>query len=198
MAHTYSHLYHLPTTGLRFFTVYGPWGRPDMALFSFTKAILEGKPIDVFNYGKMRRDFTYIDDAVDGIVRALDHIPEPNQNWAEYAPDPSSSSAPYRIYNIGNRQPVELLHFIEILEAALGTTAKKNFLPLQAGDVLETYADVEELCHDVGFNPRTPVEVGIPQFVKWYQTYYNASPSSYPQQQDANQSLHHSVEVVKV
>jgi UDP-glucuronate 4-epimerase len=197
MAHTYSHLYNLPTTGLRFFTVYGPWGRPDMALFSFTKSILEGKPIDIFNYGEMRRDFTYIDDAVDGVVKALDHVPEPNHNWSGYTPDPSTSHAPYRIYNVGNRQPVQLLHFIEILETALGMSAKKNFMPLQAGDVLETYADVENFCQDVGFTPHTPVEVGIPRFVEWYQTYYNAASLYHPPQQNVNQSLYKSVEVAK-
>ncbi|OLE96473.1 MAG: capsular biosynthesis protein CpsI, partial [Cyanobacteria bacterium 13_1_20CM_4_61_6] len=144
MAHTYSHLYDLPTTGLRFFTVYGPWGRPDMALFLFTQAILAGEPIDVFNYGKMRRDFTYIDDIVEGVVRVLDTLPRPNPAWSGLAPDPGTSKAPYRIYNIGNNQPVELLHFIEVLETCLGRKAEKRLLPLQAGDVPETYADVDD------------------------------------------------------
>jgi UDP-glucuronate 4-epimerase len=172
MAHTYSHLYQLPTTGLRFFTVYGPWGRPDMALFSFTQAILQGRSIDVFNYGKMRRDFTYIDDIVDGVIRVLDRIPQPDPNWSGYEPDLATSNAPYRIYNIGNHQPVELLHFIEVLENCLGMSAKKNLLPLQPGDVLETYADIEDLRRDVGFQPRTSIETGIACFVEWYRTYY--------------------------
>jgi UDP-glucuronate 4-epimerase len=173
MAHTYSYLYALPTTGLRFFTVYGPWGRPDMALFLFTKAILEGQPIDVFNYGKMQRDFTYIDDIVEGVVRVLDKIPEPNPLWSGSTPDPSTSKAPYKIYNIGNNQPVELMHFIEVLENYLGTKAEKNMLPLQAGDVPITYADVDDLARDVGFRPNTPIEVGIKHFVSWYRSYYN-------------------------
>jgi UDP-glucuronate 4-epimerase len=172
MAHTYSHLYSLPTTGLRFFTVYGPWGRPDMALFLFTKAILEGRPIDVFNQGKMKRDFTYIDDIVEGVVRVLDKIPEPNSQWSGSNPDPSSSKAPYKIYNIGNNQPVELLHFIEVLEKYLDTKAEKNMLPLQPGDVPITYADVDDLARDVGFRPSTPIEVGIKHFVTWYRSYY--------------------------
>lgn len=177
--------------------MYGPWGRPDMALFSFTKAILEGKPIDVFNHGKMRRDFTYINDAVDGMLKTLDQIPQPNPEWSGYAPDPSTSSAPYRIYNVGNRQPVELLRFIEIPEAALGVTDKKNFLPLQAGNVLETYADIEALHHDVGFTPRTSIEVGIPQFVQWYQSYYYSTSTSIssPQQRQAATRFRHSVEI---
>jgi UDP-glucuronate 4-epimerase len=169
MAHTYSHLYNIPTTGLRFFTVYGPWGRPDMALFSFTKAILENKPIDVFNYGKMRRDFTYIDDIVEGVVQVLYHIPQANLENAAIAP--SCSHAPYRLYNIGNNQPVELLHFIEVLESSLGIAAKKNFLPLQPGDVLETYADITDLQQAIGFAPKVSIEVGIPRFVDWYRSY---------------------------
>ena len=172
MAHTYSHLYGLPTTGLRFFTVYGPWGRPDMALFLFTRAILAGEPIDVFNYGKMRRDFTYIDDIVEGVVRVLDTLPQPNPAWSGLAPDPGTSKAPYRIYNIGNNQPVELLHFIEVLETCLGRKAEKRLLPLQAGDVPETYADVDDLIRDVGFRPATPLSVGIARFVEWYRAFY--------------------------
>lgn len=172
MAHTYSHLYGLPTTGLRFFTVYGPWGRPDMALFLFTQAILAGEPIDVFNYGKMRRDFTYIDDIVEGVVRVLDTLPQPNPAWSGLAPDPGTGKAPYRIYNIGNNQPVELLHFIEVLETCLGRKAEKRLLPLQAGDVPETYADVDDLIRDVGFRPATPLSVGIARFVEWYRAFY--------------------------
>lgn len=172
MAHTYSHLYGIPITGLRFFTVYGPWGRPDMAIFLFTKAILEGKPIDVFNYGKMRRDFTYVDDIVEGVVRVLDKIPEPNPDWSGYNPDPGTSSAPYKIYNIGNNNPVELGYFIEVLEESIGKKAQKNMLPLQPGDVLETYAALEDLEQAVGFKPSTPIEVGIPRFVEWYRSYY--------------------------
>ncbi|NJL20702.1 MAG: NAD-dependent epimerase [Leptolyngbyaceae cyanobacterium SM1_3_5] len=171
MAHTYSHLYDIPTTGLRFFTVYGPWGRPDMALFSFAKAILEGRSIDVFNYGKMRRDFTYIDDIVDGVLRVLDCIPQTHSEVT--AIDPNYSSAPYQLYNIGNNQPVELLHFIEVLEASLGIAARKNFLPLQPGDVLETYADITDLQQAVGFVPKVSIEAGIPEFVRWYRSYYN-------------------------
>ena len=173
MAHTYSHLYKLPTTGLRFFTVYGPWGRPDMALFLFTKAILAGQPIDVFNAGKMQRDFTYIDDIVEGVIRVLDKIPEPNITWSGDAPDPASSNAPYKIYNIGNNQPIELMRFIEVLEDCLGRKAEKNILPLQAGDVPVTYADVDDLVKDVGFKPSTPIEVGIERFIAWYRSYYN-------------------------
>ena len=172
MAHTYSHLYDLPTTGLRFFTVYGPWGRPDMALFLFTKAILAGRPIDVFNYGKMKRDFTYIDDIVEGVVRVLDKIPEPNSAWSRNTPDPGTSYARYKIYNIGNNQPNELLHFIEVLESYLGMKAERNMLPLQPGDVPETYADVDDLVKDVGFKPNTSIEIGIERFVKWYRSYY--------------------------
>lgn len=172
MAHSYSHLYGLPTTGLRFFTVYGPWGRPDMALFLFTKAILEGQSIDVFNYGKMRRDFTYIDDIVEGVIRVSDNIPSPNPDWSGYAPEAGTSSAPYKLYNIGNNQPVELGRFIEVLEDCLGRKATKNMLPLQPGDVPETYADIADLTRDIGFKPNTPIEVGIPRFVDWYRSYY--------------------------
>lgn len=173
MAHTYSHLYNLPITGLRFFTVYGTWGRPDMAPFLFTKAILQGQPINVFNYGKMRRDFTYIDDIVEGVIRVLDKVPQANPNWSSDAPDPSSSNAPYKLYNIGNNQPVELMHFIEVLEDCLGKKAEKNMLPLQPGDVLATYADVDDLVEDVGFKPNTSIEIGIERFVAWYRSYYN-------------------------
>lgn len=172
MAHTYSHLYQLPTTGLRFFTVYGPWGRPDMALFLFTKAILEGKPIDVFNYGKCRRDFTYIDDIVEGVIRTLDNVATPNPDWNGDTPDTGTSYAPYRIYNIGNNQPVELLHFIEVIEQCLGKEAQKNMLPLQPGDVPATYANVDDLMNDVGFKPATSIEDGIGRFVEWYREYY--------------------------
>ncbi len=172
MAHSYAHLYRLPCTGLRFFTVYGPWGRPDMALFIFTKAILEGRPIEVFNHGKMRRDFTYIDDIVEGVVRTLDHIAQPNPRWSSDKPDPGTSSAPARLYNIGNHQPVELLRFIEVLEQALGKKAEKKLMPLQPGDVPATYADIEDLSRDVGFKPSTPIEVGIPRFVQWYRDFY--------------------------
>jgi UDP-glucuronate 4-epimerase len=172
MAHTYSHLYGLPTTGLRFFTVYGPWGRPDMALFLFTKAILEDRPINVFNHGKMRRDFTYIDDIVEGIMRVMENTATGNPDWSGNNPDPGTSKAPYKIYNIGNNQPVELLHFIETIEKNLGKTATKNFLPLQDGDVPETYANVDDLINDVGFKPNTSIEVGIKNFVEWYRSYY--------------------------
>lgn len=172
MAHTYSHLYSLPTTGLRFFTVYGPWGRPDMAMWLFTKAILDGKPIDVFNNGQMRRDFTYIDDIVQGVVHVADHIPTGNCAWSGDKPDPATSRGPYRVYNIGNNSPVELMHMIRTLEKALGMEAMKNFLPLQAGDVPATYADVDDLMRDVGFRPSTPIEVGIQRFVDWYRDYH--------------------------
>ena len=172
MAHTYSHLYRLPTTGLRFFTVYGPWGRPDMALFLFTRHILAGEPIDVFNYGKHRRDFTYIDDIVEGVIRTLDRIPEPNPNWTGDQPDSASSTAPYALYNIGNNEPVELLHYIEVLENCLGTKAEKNLLPLQLGDVPDTYADVQDLVRDVGYKPNMSVEQGVANFVAWYRDYY--------------------------
>jgi UDP-glucuronate 4-epimerase len=172
MAHTYSHLYRLPTTGLRFFTVYGPWGRPDMALFKFTRNILAGEPIDVFNYGKHRRDFTYIDDIVEGVIRTLDRIPRPNPDWSGDHPDSASSTAPYALYNIGNNQPVELLHYIEVLENCLGMKAEKNLLPLQPGDVPDTYADVQDLVRDVGYKPDMSVEQGVANFVAWYRDYY--------------------------
>ena len=172
MAHTYSHLYQLPTTGLRFFTVYGPWGRPDMALFLFTKTILSGQPIEVFNEGKMRRDFTYIDDIVEGVVRVTDTIAQPNSAWSGMKPDPGTSQAPYRLYNIGNNQPVELLDFIAALENSIGKKADKRLLPMQPGDVPETYADVDDLMRDVGFRPATPIGVGIARFVEWYRSYY--------------------------
>ena len=172
MAHTYSHLYGLPTTGLRFFTVYGPWGRPDMALFLFTKAILEGKPIDVFNHGKMRRDFTYVDDIVEGVIRVLDKTASSNLKWNGMSPDPATSKAPWRVYNIGNSSPVELMDYIKAIEKALGMTAKKNFMPLQAGDVPATSADVQALIDDVGFKPDTNVEDGVKRFVNWYREYY--------------------------
>lgn len=172
MAHTYSHLYSLPTTGLRFFTVYGPWGRPDMALFLFTKAILEGRPIDVFNHGKMQRDFTYIDDIVEGVIRVSDNVPQANPGWSADDADPGTSSAPYKIYNIGNNQPVELMYMIETLEKCLGKTAEKNLMPIQPGDVPATYADVDDLIRDVGFSPNTSIETGIQNFVDWYRGYY--------------------------
>ena len=172
MAHTYSHLFRLPVTGLRFFTVYGPWGRPDMALFKFTRAILADEPIDVFNYGKHRRDFTYIDDIVEGVVRVLDHIPEANPEWSGDEPDSATSSAPYRLYNIGNNEPVELMRYIEVLEQCLGRTARKNLLPLQPGDVPDTYADVTDLVRDVGYKPSTRVEEGVARFVDWYRAYF--------------------------
>lgn len=172
MAHTYSHLYALPTTGLRFFTVYGPWGRPDMAMFLFARAILAGQPIDVFNHGKMRRDFTFIDDIVEGVMRVADRPAPPNPQWNGAQPDPGTSAAPYRIYNIGNNNPVELMHLIEVLEDALGKKAEKNFLPLQPGDVPATYADVDALVEDVGFKPATSIEDGVKEFVKWYRDYY--------------------------
>lgn len=172
MAHTYSHLYRLPSTGLRFFTVYGPWGRPDMALFLFTKNILAGKPIDVFNYGKHRRDFTYIDDIVEGVIRVLDRVPAPNPKWSGDNPDSATSTAPYRLYNIGNNQPTELLRYIEVLEECLGKKAERNLLPLQPGDVPDTYADVDDLVADVGYKPNTQVEAGVHRFVEWYRDYY--------------------------
>jgi len=174
MAHTYSHLYNLPTTGLRFFTVYGPWGRPDMALFLFTRNILEGKPIDVFNYGNHRRDFTYIDDIVEGVIRTLDRVAKPNPDWSGDTPDSATSLAPYRLYNIGNNNPVELRHYIEVLEECLGKKAEKNLLPLQPGDVPDTYADVAALVKDTGYKPATSVETGIRNFVDWYRDYYQA------------------------
>ena len=172
MAHTYSHLYNLPTTGLRFFTVYGPWGRPDMALFLFTKSIIEGKPIDVFNHGKHKRDFTYIDDIVEGVIRTLDNVAKPNDDWNGDAPDTATSRAPYRIYNIGNNKPVELMRYIEIIEDCIGKKAEKNYLPLQPGDVPATYANIDALMNDVNFKPSTPIETGIENFVKWYREYY--------------------------
>lgn len=172
MAHSYSHLYQLPTTGLRFFTVYGPWGRPDMALFTFTQKILNDEPIDVFNFGNHRRDFTYIDDIVEGIVRVHDHVAQPNPSWSGATPDPATSKAPWRVYNIGNSSPVLLLRYIELLEQCLGKTAVKNLLPLQAGDVPDTYADVEALKADVAYCPSTSVEVGVRRFVDWYLSYY--------------------------
>jgi UDP-glucuronate 4-epimerase len=175
MAHTYSHLFAIPVTGLRFFTVYGPWGRPDMAYFSFTKAILEGRTIEVFNHGAMRRDFTYIDDIVEGLVRVMDHIPQPDPSWDAALNDPATSSAPYRVYNIGNNQPVELGRFIEVLEECIGTKARKKFLPMQPGDVLVTYADVADLADAVGFRPETSIEDGIARFVDWYRNYYRSS-----------------------
>ena len=172
MAHTYSHLYQLPTTGLRFFTVYGPWGRPDMALFLFTKNILAGKPIDVFNYGNHRRDFNYIDDITEGVLRTLDHVATPNPNWSSEHPDSASSIAPYRLYNIGNNQPIELMHYIEVLQNCLGKKTELNLLPLQPGDVPDTYADVSDLVKDVGYKPNTSVEEGVARFVQWYLDFY--------------------------
>jgi UDP-glucuronate 4-epimerase len=172
MAHTYSHLFRIPTTGLRFFTVYGPWGRPDMALFMFTKNILAGQPINVFNYGKHRRDFTFIDDIVEGVVRILDKVPEPNPDWSSDAPDSASSNAPFKIYNIGNNEPVELMHYIKVLEDCLGKKAEMNMLPLQPGDVPDTYADVQDLVKDVGYKPATSVEDGVARFVEWYREYF--------------------------
>jgi UDP-glucuronate 4-epimerase len=172
MAHTYSNLYQLPTTGLRFFTVYGPWGRPDMALFLFTKAILNGEKINVFNFGKHRRDFTYIDDIVEGVIRTMDHNASPNPEWSGASPDPGTSRAPWRVYNIGNQSPVELMSYIETLERFLGKTAEKVLLPLQPGDVPDTFADVEALVADVGYKPNTTIEQGIERFVTWYLDYY--------------------------
>jgi len=172
MAHTYAHLYRLPCTGLRFFTVYGPWGRPDMALFKFTKAIYEGKPIQVFNNGDMMRDFTYIDDIIESMVRLVDTIPQPNPDWNSDSPDPSSSNAPYRLYNIGNNNPESLMDFIGLIEKATGRTAEKEMLPMQAGDVPATYADTDDLARDIGFKPYTALEEGIGKFVDWYKSYY--------------------------
>ncbi|AAU91457.1 capsular polysaccharide biosynthesis protein I [Methylococcus capsulatus str. Bath] len=172
MAHTYSHLFGLPTTGLRFFTVYGPWGRPDMALFKFTRNILAGQPIDVYNYGHHRRDFTYIDDIVEGVVQTLDKVAAPDPAWRGDRPDPGTSRAPYRLYNIGNNEPVELLRFIEVLEHCLGCKAEMNLLPMQDGDVPDTYADVDDLMRDTGYRPATPIETGIARFVEWYRDYY--------------------------
>jgi len=173
MGHTYSHLFGLPTTGLRFFTVYGPWGRPDMALFLFTEAILAGRPIDVFNHGKMRRDFTYVDDIVEGIIRVADRIPAGNPEWSSATPDPGSSAAPWRVYNIGNNQPVELMYLIETLEKCLGRTAQKNLMPIQPGDVPATFADVDDLIRDADFKPSTSIEDGVARFVAWYREYHH-------------------------
>jgi len=172
MAHTYSHLFGLPTTGLRFFTVYGPWGRPDMALFLFTKAILDDRPIDVFNYGNMQRDFTYIDDIAEGIVRVINNPPEGNPSWSGKMPDPSSSKAPYKIYNIGNSTPVKLMDFIEAIEQALDKTAQKNMMPIQPGDVPATWADVTDLSEDLDYQPSTPIHEGVNRFIAWYKEYY--------------------------
>jgi UDP-glucuronate 4-epimerase len=172
MAHTYSHLFGLPTTGLRFFTVYGPWGRPDMALFLFTKAILEGRPIDVFNHGKMQRDFTFVDDIVEGVIRVMDRTAAPNPGFISDTPDPGTSNAPYRVFNIGNHSPVQLLDYIGCIEEALGMKAQKNLLPLQDGDVPATYADVDALRDWVGFTPATDIRTGVARFVAWYREYY--------------------------
>lgn len=173
MAHTYSHLYNLPTTGLRFFTVYGPWGRPDMAPFIFTRKILAGETIDVFNHGHHQRDFTYIDDIVEGVVLSLDQVATPNPDWQGLEPDPGSSRAPYRLYNIGSNNPVELSRFIEIIESCVGKKADKNLLPMQPGDVLATYADVKDLTRDVGYRPQTSIEEGMARFIDWYRGFYN-------------------------
>jgi UDP-glucuronate 4-epimerase len=172
MAHTYSHLYQLPTTGLRFFTVYGPWGRPDMALFIFASAIVKGEPINVYNNGNMQRDFTYIDDIVEGVIRVMNQVPEPNPQWNSAEPDPGSSRAPYRVYNIGNNQPVALMDMIKTLEDCLGRAAIKKFLPMQAGDVPATFADINQLQRDLGFQPQTSIEVGVKKFVEWYRKYH--------------------------
>jgi UDP-glucuronate 4-epimerase len=178
MAHTYSNLYDIPVTGLRFFTVYGPWGRPDMALFNFTKAILAGEPIDVFNYGKHRRDFTYIDDVVAGVIKVLDKPAQPSEEWDSAEPDPGTSKAPYRLYNIGNSKPVELLDYIRVLEGCLGMKAEMNMLPIQPGDVPDTYADVQALIDDTGYSPSTKVEDGVASFVEWYADYYKVNKVS--------------------
>ena len=175
MAHSYSNLYGLPTTGLRFFTVYGPYGRPDMALFMFTRNIIEGKPIDVFNYGNHKRDFTYVDDIVEGVIRTMDHTAEPNPGWDAAHPDPGTSRAPYRIYNIGNQKPVELMRYIEVIEECVGRKAEKNMLPMQPGDVPDTWADTQDLSNDVGYAPSTPIEVGVKNFVDWYVDYYQVT-----------------------
>ena len=172
MAHTYSHLFNLPTTGLRFFTVYGPWGRPDMALFLFTKAILEGKPINIFNNGEMSRDFTYVDDIVEGVIRVNDNPPKGNPDWSGKNPDPGTAKAPYTVYNIGNNSPVKLMDFVSIIEKALGMEAKKNFLPMQAGDVAATFADVQDLINNLGYKPQTTLEYGVGEFIKWYKEFY--------------------------
>jgi UDP-glucuronate 4-epimerase len=179
MAHTYSHLFGLPTTGLRFFTVYGPWGRPDMAYFSFTEKMLRGEPIPIFNHGSMKRDFTYIDDIVEGIVRLIERVPEPNPDWDRYAPDPAASSAPYRVYNIGNSRPVGLLQFVRVLERLLGLEAKLELLPMQPGDVEATYADIRDLQEATGFQPHTPIETGLARFVEWYKSYYAVDAPAY-------------------
>ncbi len=176
MAHNYSSLFKLPTTGLRFFTVYGPWGRPDMALFMFTRKLLEGQPIDVFNNGNHKRDFTFVDDIAEGVVRASERVAQPDPKWSSNAPDPSTSNAPFRIYNIGNSSPVPLMRYIEVLEECLGRKATKNFLPLQLGDVPETSADITDLERDVGYRPATPVEVGVRRFVEWFMEYYGYKP----------------------
>ncbi|RMF01306.1 MAG: NAD-dependent epimerase/dehydratase family protein, partial [Alphaproteobacteria bacterium] len=173
MAHTYAHLYRLPVTGLRLFTVYGPWGRPDMALFKFTRNMLAGKPIDVFNNGHHARDFTYIDDIVEGIIRSLDRIAEPDPEWDGADPDPGTSPAPYRLYNIGNNTPVQLMDFIAAIEKALGIEAEKNFLPMQPGDVPETFADIDDLARDIGYRPKVGIEEGIARFIAWYRDYYD-------------------------
>jgi UDP-glucuronate 4-epimerase len=175
MAHTYSHLFALPTTGLRFFTVYGPWGRPDMALFLFARRILAGEPIDVFNHGRHTRDFTYIDDIVEGVIRTLDHVPGPDPDYDPMSPTPATSSAPYRLYNIGNHQPTQLLRYIEVLEDCLGRKAERRLLPLQPGDVPDTFADVDSLRADVGYAPSTSIEVGVARFVDWYRMFYGSS-----------------------
>jgi UDP-glucuronate 4-epimerase len=177
MAHTYSSLFNLPTTGLRFFTVYGPWGRPDMALFLFTRSILEGRPIDVFNNGHHRRDFTYVEDIAEGVARVCERVAQPSQAWDSGAPDPATSRAPFRLYNIGNHQPVELMRYIEVIEECLGRKAEKRFLPLQPGDVPETFADIDDLARDVGYRPATPIEVGVRRFVDWFCEYYGYKQS---------------------
>jgi UDP-glucuronate 4-epimerase len=174
MAHSYSHLFRLPTTGLRFFTVYGPWGRPDMAMWLFAKAIIAGEPIKLFNNGNMRRDFTFVDDVVESVVRLVDRAPAPDQNWSGAAPDPGSSNAPWRVYNIGNNSPVELLEVVRLMEEAIGAKAKREFLPMQPGDVPETYADVDDLMREAGFRPATPIAEGIARFIKWYRDYHHS------------------------
>jgi UDP-glucuronate 4-epimerase len=177
MAHNYSSLFGLPTTGLRFFTVYGPWGRPDMALFTFARNMLEGRPIDVFNYGRHKRDFTFVEDIVEGVVRATDRIAQPNPDWNGDAPDPATSRAPFRLYNIGNNQPIDLVRYIEVLEECLGRKSERNLKPMQLGDVPDTFADVSDLERDVGYRPRTPVEVGVRRFVDWFRDYYGYARS---------------------
>lgn len=177
MAHTYSNLYSLPTTGLRFFTVYGPYGRPDMALFKFTRNIIDGKPIDVFNFGNHRRDFTYVDDIVEGVVRTMDHTARPNDEWDPANPDPGTGKVPYRLYNIGNQQPVDLMRYIEVIEECLGRKAEKNMLPMQPGDVPDTWADAEDLARDVGYAPSTPIEAGVKKFIEWYRDFYGIEPN---------------------